>query len=1278
MKRFFKSLIPAVAAAALMVACNPEPATVTPVGGEISVSRDTIQVPATGVPAVTVTVTTDGSWVATTSEWIHVDPSHAKGTVDVTVTIDDNEDAEGNLQGPRTGEVSIATAEASVKIVVLQDGDAALDTRRTYNKVTDGKINSGKAYLIVADDGAALQAGTPLAASKSYGYIYPTQVEDNNGTIELADASLGYIFTEVDGGFAIQQPDGRYLVMTTYNSYNLENDYKDGGVWAANQNADGTFEIKNVKTGQWMQYSLQYTSYGAYTTESGVMPYLYEDTKEAEIDNTKCFFSSASVKVGADATTATFDIVANVDWTLTKTEGDWVTEFTPASGSADATVTVTFTANETEEARTATFHLASNDGKKTADLTLTQASAAVTTLADVIAAGEGEFTSKNLLVMAIGSSNVIVRDATATMLAYGKSLAGAVKVGDIVTLSGSVKSYNGVIEWDNPTAEVASSGNAVDHGEAVVLDEAALVAYAGAPVVEYARAEGVRNDASYTTLVIGDQLLNIYGTMETETGKTYQVAGYTIGYDSKNTKTNFVVTSYEEVEVAPPFVWDYTPSTDYLNPNNLWKPVFDGDNDYAYGFISNWTVYEKAADVPGITKNMSTYVWTFENASEGEWGCCNFLAPNADNLIALKAGKKYNLKVTVGATANVAKFIFSLHDYKADADNREGDWKTDMWDALEANTPKELSTEFDCAADMNVAWTIIPQWGTPAGMKLYIKDICIIDLSDPEPEFAKFQWREDSVAEQTAAFNEPGAAHWYIDADKDVEWDAVVKLNGEVTTEMVTVEKFETGGGHIAINYAANESPAAKVWDITVTSTSYVENTTLTAKLTQGAYEYTDLAELNAAIIASGTAKVDRVVNLASGVEITKISGKNVFAQNATGGILLYGTGLESKGMDENGGNAIIGKFTVTTTSYKGLPEITAVVSQSEDAKIGVWSGQYPCFNRTVAEIEADYAKFVNAKCKISNVEVTKPFGATKTGEIKDASGSLAIYNYATDLTTDIPAGTKAEYVIVWPTVFTTHQLGFYKASQLNITSMPSTITMPATKALGVGDTFELGATTVQPDATITYASSNEAVATVSAEGLVTAVAAGEATITASVAAKDKYEAAEATCVVTVTTEAKATKEVSYDFTTADNYPEGFPTATGTAGDRVSATFGEASLVINAPNAYYMIASGSEKALFFGKSAASIADGAYLEFPAVAGYKLTKVVYTVGANAAANFNVNIFAADGTKMGTDTNVVKGAELTFEIDGAVNTPYRFGSLTSGKNFQVSGITLTYTEE
>lgn len=62
----------------------------------------------------------------------------------------------------------------------------------------------------------------------------------------------------------------------------------------------------------------------------------------------------------------------------------------------------------------------------------------------------------------------------------------------------------------------------------------------------------------------------------------------------------------------------------------------------------------------------------------------------------------------------------------------------------------------------------------------------------------------------------------------------------------------------------------------------------------------------------------------------------------------------------------------------------------------------------------------------------------------------------------------------------------------------------------GVGDTETLIATTVPVGATVTWASNNEAVATVTSGGLVTAVAEGECTITASI------EGASATCDVTV------------------------------------------------------------------------------------------------------------------------------------------------------------------
>ena len=174
--------------------------------------------------------------------------------------------------------------------------------------------------------------------------------------------------------------------------------------------------------------------------------------------------------------------------------------------------------------------------------------------------------------------------------------------------------------------------------------------------------------------------------------------------------------------------WDYTPSAAYLSDGNLWKPLFDGNFDYVFGQITGYEVVDITA-CPSIEKKESTYKWTFAGATEGEWGCCNFLAPLADHPVALKAGSKYQLKVTIGATAPIAKFIFSLHTYKADADNREGAWLTDMWGEIPANTPVTFTQEYTPTDDLeNIAWTIIPQFGTPAGMVLYIKDLVVEEV----------------------------------------------------------------------------------------------------------------------------------------------------------------------------------------------------------------------------------------------------------------------------------------------------------------------------------------------------------------------------------------------------------------------------------------------------------------------------------------------------------------------------------------------------------------------
>ena len=75
-----------------------------------------------------------------------------------------------------------------------------------------------------------------------------------------------------------------------------------------------------------------------------------------------------SKSVSASETSATIDVSSNVSWTVTKTDGDWVTLNT-TSGSNDGTIELDFSANESSENRTATFKISGNGVEKTFTLT---------------------------------------------------------------------------------------------------------------------------------------------------------------------------------------------------------------------------------------------------------------------------------------------------------------------------------------------------------------------------------------------------------------------------------------------------------------------------------------------------------------------------------------------------------------------------------------------------------------------------------------------------------------------------------------------------------------------------------------------------------------------------------------------------------------------------------------------------------------------------------------------------------------------------------------------
>lgn len=89
-----------------------------------------------------------------------------------------------------------------------------------------------------------------------------------------------------------------------------------------------------------------------------------------------CNVTPSTMSVAADATSATFKVDANVEWTIASDNPDF--KVSPASGSEAAEITVTFPANETSETVTAALTVSSELGEKT--VTISQASATASTV----------------------------------------------------------------------------------------------------------------------------------------------------------------------------------------------------------------------------------------------------------------------------------------------------------------------------------------------------------------------------------------------------------------------------------------------------------------------------------------------------------------------------------------------------------------------------------------------------------------------------------------------------------------------------------------------------------------------------------------------------------------------------------------------------------------------------------------------------------------------------------------------------------------------------------
>jgi DNA/RNA endonuclease G (NUC1) len=186
------------------------------------------------------------------------------------------------------------------------------------------------------------------------------------------------------------------------------------------------------------------------------------------------------------------------------------------------------------------------------------------TFAEIIEAGcSGTYDVSSAVVVATGAHNTVVYDGTAYMLLYDPDK--TTSVGDVVSLSGEVKEFNGVPEWNQPDITRNSTRDSIEYPDPENIDQAYLTSYSSSPEIVYGVASGTK-DGYY--LKVGSRSLNCYSNTSIEDGEV-TVYGFTIGYSKK--VVNFVVTSTgsgEDPDPDPEPEPDPDPDPDPVDPDD--------------------------------------------------------------------------------------------------------------------------------------------------------------------------------------------------------------------------------------------------------------------------------------------------------------------------------------------------------------------------------------------------------------------------------------------------------------------------------------------------------------------------------------------------------------------------------------------------------------------------------------------------------------------------------------------------------------------------------------
>lgn len=480
MKNIIKFLFAITIGAFMAISCSEE---AEPLGTKVSTDVAALSFDGQGASSQSVSVISDGDWIAVAPEWITVTPNFGTGNQTVQVAVADNLDKDGTLAAERKGALTFTVTGLSCEVEINQAGDPNKKPAEIA-KITVAQFNAAEETDAVFYE---LTGSIASIANAHYGNFY---LEDGTGSVYV------YGLYDSKGGeygafekFGLNQGDiitirgyrgsynGLIEVMGGYYVSHVASLVSATPAEVSLPLEGGNFEIAMVYKGE--------------TFEININPEARE------------WLNMGTIRPDGDTTRIQFSVAANAG-----SPREATISFTSSKGSTVSTVET----KVKQEGSIADASIADFLAQPVSNVALYRLTGKVKSIASDV---YGNFYLED------ATGEVYVYGLTATQVTSNdKSFASlGIKVGDIVTIVGTRAEYKGTAQVGGPAYYISHTS----YKEATVSE--VLAASVGD---EYYKLTGIVKNIAST----------VYGNfdLEDETGSIY-VYGLTKAPVAKNDKT---------------------------------------------------------------------------------------------------------------------------------------------------------------------------------------------------------------------------------------------------------------------------------------------------------------------------------------------------------------------------------------------------------------------------------------------------------------------------------------------------------------------------------------------------------------------------------------------------------------------------------------------------------------------------------------------------------------------------------------------------------------------